>query len=288
MRRLDFIAIGAQKCATSWLYYCLKEHPELHLPSHKREVEYLGGALYRDRGTDWYFGRFAGARADQRIGEVSVEYMVDPAAATEVQRHAPDVKLVACLREPVERAISAYYWYVRKGMLPDLPLEEGLIAAANASDQNVNGPLADLIARGRYHRQLERFLDVFGTDRMLVLLYDQVRADPERALSRVFGFLGVDPHYRAASVNDRPKRNSYAPRLIRFERATRGSRIAAHVSDRMNRMVTRWRAPRLSPALDGRLRGILGPDVAHTEQLCARLAPQNRPAANLTKLWRYE
>ena len=77
MRRLDFLVIGAQKCATSWLYYCLKDHPELYLPAKKREIQYLGGRLFHEKGVDWYFSLFQGAHRNQKIGDVSVEYIFD-------------------------------------------------------------------------------------------------------------------------------------------------------------------------------------------------------------------
>ncbi|MGH7669524.1 MAG: sulfotransferase family protein, partial [Gemmatimonadaceae bacterium] len=111
---IGFLVVGAQKGATSWLFYCLREHPQLCLPDKKRESDYIGGPTYRERGEAWYFGLFAGQLPGQLAGAVSVDYLFDTAAADEVWRVAPQAKLIAIVREPVDRAVSAYYWLIRK------------------------------------------------------------------------------------------------------------------------------------------------------------------------------
>ena len=53
--KIDFLIIGAQKSATSWLYDCISEHPQICVPKQKKEIEYIGGELYKKNGLEWYF-----------------------------------------------------------------------------------------------------------------------------------------------------------------------------------------------------------------------------------------
>ena len=74
----NFLVIGAQRCATSWLYFCLKEHPDIHLP-HIKEIDYF--SHYYDRGPEWYADSFRAWRGQPAVGEVSPNYLFDEKAA---------------------------------------------------------------------------------------------------------------------------------------------------------------------------------------------------------------
>lgn len=80
--KLDFAVIGAQKCATSWMFYCLTEHPELVLPDKKQEVSYIGGEAFRGNGgADWFFDRYSVSVSARLRGDVSVDYLYDRSAS---------------------------------------------------------------------------------------------------------------------------------------------------------------------------------------------------------------
>ncbi len=283
--RLDALVIGAQKCATSWLYYCLRDHPQLHLPKKKREVEYLGGALYQERGADWYFALLAGAAAGQKVCDVSVDYLFDPKAPRAVRAHAPDVKLIVSLRDPVDRAVSAYYWNVRKGSIPDRPLDDGLRRAAQLWSDEAVAPaaapahedeyLVNIIARGCYDVQLERYLDVFPPEHLLAIEYERIAAEPRAVLRDVYAFIGVDPiGFEPPSLRSRPKQNSYAEWLLRLERLAPRSRPLIHVMDWANRLLNRLRASReaspLSPDVREQLEALFAGSEARTQDLVER------------------
>ena len=75
---LNFLVIGAQKCATTWLFECLNEHPDICLPKHKREVEYMGGPLYKEQGgQQWYLSLLNHCDNNKVKGDVSVEYIIN-------------------------------------------------------------------------------------------------------------------------------------------------------------------------------------------------------------------
>ena len=145
--RLDFLIVGAQKCAITWLYDCLAEHPELALPKHKLEDAHLGGDLHRLHADEWLFDHFHSTPDNRIRGHVSVEHPAEARSPAEVHRLLPDVRLIVSLRDPEDRAVSAFHWYVRKGKRPPMALDIALDAALHAleDDDPAHAPLRDLL-----------------------------------------------------------------------------------------------------------------------------------------------
>jgi hypothetical protein len=225
---MDFFLVGAQKCATSWLYYCLRDHPELHLPSKKQEDIYLGGDLHRKHGTDWYFQHIGEPKDGQRSGGVSVDYLFDPRSPETIKEIAPGAKIIAILRDPVERAISAYYWHLRRGNVSDLDLSAGLercLETAMAEDSegityDSEAYAENMILRGVYDVQLLRYIEAFGSERLFVVPMENIETAGTSILGSLYRNLHVDPTYRPSMLHQkrRPKRNSYLPFLLQLER----------------------------------------------------------------------
>lgn len=292
----DFLVIGAQKCATSWLYYCLHEHPGLHLPERKREVEYIGGKLYQEKGIEWYYSLFEGAQAEQRVGDVSVDYLYDPHAAGQVVHHLPDVFLIASLRHPLDRAVSAYFWYLRKNLLPDvLPLEEGLARALSAAradtPASTERPYAELLLRSRYEEQLQRYMQHVTPTQLAVVLYDDIASHPEQVIAQLYRLLGVDASFTPSSLASRPKQNSYVKPLMWLERVAPRSRVVSWVTNKANQRLagtaSKSEPPALSQALRDELMAYFRPQIAATQHLVEGLPEAHRfGGATLLERWR--
>ncbi|WP_420453981.1 sulfotransferase domain-containing protein [Rubrivirga sp.] len=288
---LRFFVLGAQKSATSWLYYCLRDHPEVVLPSSKIEHGYLGSPLYREEGHDWYLGRFADAAPGAVGGDVAVDYLLDADAPAAIAEHVAAPRLVAMLRNPVDRLVSAYFWSLRKNQLPNEPLDrhvEGLLRQPPGFPERHPDRFVDeLVTRGFYGQQLEPYLDRFGPESLLVVLYDDVQQDPGGVVRRVYRHLGVDPAFVPESLGARPKVNTRNRAVIALERLTTGRKLA-RVTDRMHRLLSRVSEP--APELSDRQRaGLLdrfGPHIRHTEAVLERLPSENRPSApRLSERW---
>lgn len=178
----DFIGIGAQKCASTWLHRVLAEHPEVAV-SEVKELDFF--SYHFDCGYQWYEAQFPEAGGARLIGEFSPSYFHDAAAPERVHAYAPDVKLLLTLRDPVERALSNHRHEVRVGHLrgPDLSLETGL----------ANNPM--YVEQGRYASHLQRWLEWFPREQIFVALMDDIRNDPRVVAAQVFQFLGVDPAF---------------------------------------------------------------------------------------------
>ncbi|HYX89257.1 MAG TPA: sulfotransferase domain-containing protein [Gaiellaceae bacterium] len=200
----DFLILGAQKAGTTALYAYLRRHPNITGPSWK-EVSFFD--RHWARGESWYRGNYPNvlrARGDL-VGEASPSYLFHRLAPRRVAELVPGAKLIALLRNPVDRAYSHYQHEVALGREP-LSFEEALAAEDERTAGEEERLAADpgyfshawwnytYKARGRYAEQLERWFDVFPRDRLLILPSEELLDEPGRTHARVLEFLGAQPH----------------------------------------------------------------------------------------------
>ena len=198
----DFLVIGAQKAGTTALYAYLRWHPGITGPSWK-EVSFFDRHWWR--GEAWYRGQFPLRAGERLVGEASPSYLFHPLAPERARSLVPDAKLVALLRNPVDRAYSQYQHEVALGREP-LSFEDALAA----EDDRVAGEVERLIedprafsrgwwdhtyaARGRYAEQLERWLAVFPREQLLVVPTEELGEKPAETYAAILAFLGAGPY----------------------------------------------------------------------------------------------
>jgi len=198
----DFLVIGAQKAGTTALYAYLRWHPGIAGPSWK-EVSFFDRHWWR--GEAWYRGQFPLRAGERLVGEASPSYLFHPLAPERARRLVPGVKLVALLRDPVDRAYSQYQHEVALGREP-LSFEDALAA----EDDRLRGEVERLVAdprafsrawwdhsyasRGRYAEQLQRWLAVFPREQLLVVRTEDLGQRPAETYATILSFLGAEPH----------------------------------------------------------------------------------------------
>jgi hypothetical protein len=157
------------------------------------------------RGEAWYRGQFPLRAGDRLVGEASPSYLFHPLAPERARSLVPEAKLVALLRDPVDRAYSQYQHEVALGREP-LSFE----AALAAEDERLRGEVERLTAdprafsrawwdhtyaaRGRYAEQLERWLAVFPREQLLVVRTEDLGERPAETYAAILSFLGADPY----------------------------------------------------------------------------------------------
>lgn len=287
---LDFFVIGAQKCATSWMFYCLNDHPGLRIPEKKIEIGYIGGEMFQREGEDWFFNRFPRAESGQITGDVSVDYLYDTGSPEAIAPYVDQPRFIASLRHPVDRFVSSYYWLIRRGKLPNLPLEKGIeevLDQAVGFPEKLGSGLEEAVRRGCYGPQLNGFIDRYGPQSMLVLPYEEIDRDALSAIQKVYGFLGVDAEFVPPSLQVTPKKNTYNRALLVFERLHSG-RVFAKVADYANQFWAWMLPPRgaLSPGLRKRLQELYQPRIDETREVLMHLPAEQRPDDRaLSNLW---
>jgi len=202
----SFIIIGAQKSGTSSLYYYLRQHPQIH-PSFLKEIHYFDGGLNRDidnykKGLLWYkafFPKKADIETGQMAFEASPMYFFNPLVPKRIADQLPDVKLIALLRNPINRAISHYYHENKLGF-EDLPIMEAFKKEESRLEESVLRKDYKSKAfvhfsyksRGRYHEQLSRYFKLFGRENILVIKSEEFFKNTQSELKRILAFLGVN------------------------------------------------------------------------------------------------
>lgn len=206
----DFMIIGAQKSGTTSLYNYLVEHPNIARASRK-EPHFFSGENYL-KGRFWYRAyfptvlqkRFAERKGGERFitGEATPYYIFHPHAPRRVRETVPNVKLVALLRNPVDRAISQYHHEVRRGN-ETLPLAEAIEREPERLEGEREKMLRDesyasfayqyhsYLARGIYVDQIKAWRDHFPEERLLILKSEDFLAEPAKIVGQTLEFLGM-------------------------------------------------------------------------------------------------
>ncbi|MCU7890878.1 MAG: sulfotransferase domain-containing protein [Candidatus Thiodiazotropha sp. (ex Ustalcina ferruginea)] len=210
MTHPTFIGIGAQKCASTWIYDLLADHPDVALSPHK-EIDFF--SYHYGHGLQWYENNFNGAGDCIAVGEISPSYFHEPGVPQRAHRHYPDVKLIVSLRNPIKRAISNHVHEIRIGHLTgdDLSLEKGL----------QNNPM--YVEQGRYAKHLERWLACFPKEQILILLFEDIVSNRADTAKRLYRFLGIDENHLPCALDSRSN-PSYVNRYSGLEVFRRGLR----------------------------------------------------------------
>ncbi len=187
-----FIGIGAQRAGTTWAYNCLVEHPDIFMTSRK-ELHFF--YVNYGKGLDWYESHFSEAAGRSARGEITPDYMYHEKALENIARDVPDVRLFAILRNPIDRAISAYV------------LHRDRFGGRSFGEACLED--AELVDRGRYFKHLSVVLKHFDRRRIGLFLYDDLLSDPARFVSDLYGFVGVDPDFLPDSLKTRYNRVIY-------------------------------------------------------------------------------
>ncbi len=204
----NFLMIGAQKSGTTAIYAYLAQHPQIFMSENKepgffafegQKAAFAGpgdarGERDRVRDLASYEVLFRNAKGRLRAGEASNVYLYVPQAHERILSYVPDAKLIAVLRDPVDRAYSAYRHLVRDGREPLGSFEEALAAEPERIAANWH-PHWHYKQRGFYYTQLKRYFDRFNSGQIAVYTYDDFKADPRALLRSIFQFLGVDPEF---------------------------------------------------------------------------------------------
>lgn len=186
----NFLVVGAMRSGTTSLIRYLRSHPQVFVAPHK-ELHYFDFNF--GEGTDWYRNNFVDAGDHVAVGEGTPNYMYIEEAPPRIAALIPDARLVAILRDPVERAYS-HYWHNRAIGREELDFASALAAEADriASEDPHARAYWSYVDRGRYLGQLEAICRLFPRESLHVLLFDDLRDEPARAYRSVCRFLGVD------------------------------------------------------------------------------------------------
>ena len=204
----NFFIIGAVRSGTTSIYNYLAQHPEIYV-SPVKEPKYFqydglpsprgnekrdaadGRAAQHDHGavTDMkaYQALFSGVMGEKAVGEASVGYLTAPGAPERIHAVVPDAKIIAMLRNPIDRAFSSFLFHIRINR----ETNHDFTQAVQADGWRRRHYIED----GMYFKALQQYLSVFNRDHVFVCLYNDFVEDPLGLIRGIFDFLGVDREF---------------------------------------------------------------------------------------------
>ena len=200
-----FIIAGAAKCGTTSLHSYLGKHPDVCVSTLK-ELHYFDTDARYEKGLAHYATFFSNWNGEKAIGESSPSYLHGRYIAERIEKDLPGVKLIFLFRDPVKRAYSSYWHGYRMGK----PLGTFVESVDDPSSRHT-------FERSRYWKYLETYFEIFGRERCLCLLTEQLAKEPEAVMSRVFEFVGVDPTFVPGALAER-ENTHMMPRSMALQR----------------------------------------------------------------------
>jgi len=199
----SFLIIGAQKGGTTALAYYLRRYPSIAMPP--VEVHYFD--QHYTKGLAWYRAFFSlrWRIRSMAVGEKSPNYLSSPHAPARAYDLNPRLKLLIALRDPVDRALSHYYHERAGGRETETTFEDALQREAEHLEEEERRMITDphyfslewrnrsYISRGEYWRHIERWMDYFGREQVLIIDSKDLYTDPAGEIDVVCEFLGVKP-----------------------------------------------------------------------------------------------
>lgn len=203
----NFLIIGAQKCGTTALYDALRQHPDIYMSPIKEPFYFVlndAPPPYRVPTQEYaqrlrysweeYTALFSAATHHRAIGEASALYLssYQPAVtAAKIKSRLPEVRLIALLRHPVDRAYSAFQYYRFRGYEPCPDFASALAAESSRLDEDWCPDLRHW-RNGCYFANLKPYFERFPRQQIRVYLYEEWNQQPQTVLRDIFAFLGVD------------------------------------------------------------------------------------------------
>jgi hypothetical protein len=203
----DFFIVGHPKSGTTALYQMLKRHPQIYMPDIKEPWFFVpelrarndrGNSARHPRSLEGYLALFAGAGPQQTVGEATPSYLFSQTAARRIAELQPSARIVAVLREPASFLRSLHLQFLRT----DVETEKSLRKAIELDGRRREGKSLPRTSTRpqtliysdhvRYAEQLRRYHEVFPREQVLVLIYDEFRADNLGTVRRILRFLELD------------------------------------------------------------------------------------------------
>lgn len=277
-RGLDFLLVGAPRSGTTSLSHYLRGHPDLFVPAAK-ELPFFTDEEWLTRGWDRFIEEFfAGGSADQLWGKLTPHYWDRPEVPPALRARMPEVRLLALLRNPVDRTLSHYRFLVRRGVEPR-PFLEAVFDPGWKKHHHY-------LPLGEYGRILDQYLGHFPREQILILFTDDLERYPQRVLARVQTHLGLKEPFSGAGLGQRYNvggTSTRFPWLVPLLRRTPVRVVWRALPERFRRSLGHWYFFELAPRREvpeplpaevrRRLVKHFRPDVARLEEIVGPPVP---------------
>lgn len=282
----DTFVVGAGRCGTTALHRYLGRHPQIEVGRQKSPNHFATDIAQPEWETpaavamarQWvsdrsqYEAQFRPDDATRAVVDVSPVYLQAAVIPERIHAARPDARIIAVLRDPARRAVSHFLGRKRDGIEPASASLEDVLRRQASGPLPVDVAFGHYVGASQYHRFLAPYLELFGRESVLVLFHDELVADPDATLDRVFHFLDVDVDVDVRTDDtDRPNRTGEIRSPMRRWLWTRSTRVRTamrpllpeRVRSRVGRgFLTDLRREEVSPELLAMISDALADDTA--------------------------
>ena len=210
---IDFAIIGAQKSATTWITHALAEHRNIYLP--KDEIPIFENGYNSEEYFTGLMSMYNKVNTEKVKGIKNTHLLFYKECPSIIFNRTPNIKLIATFRDPVDRAISSYYWHLRVGAIPLLEINEGLERIFELGENSKDWQT--IFEPGFYAKQVKQFQKYFGNEQFHFILHEEIRSNPNQTIKNLYNFLGVDPDNTVENKQkSRPKEAIYSLTRIKW------------------------------------------------------------------------
>ncbi|MHC4131851.1 MAG: sulfotransferase family protein [Planctomycetota bacterium] len=190
MTKIDFLIIGAQKSGTTTLCDWLKQHPDIFMPRTKENLYFVKDEFYNQGSA--YLDRFYKDYSNQKVvGGTYAHLIYFPISAGRIYNYNPQMKIIALLRNPIDRAYSAYWFAKRNSRESCKTFEEAIEQETTRLKGTVREQREAFLAHGHYAEQLERYIALFSRKQVYVVIMEDLKDNPSLVFEGVLDFLGL-------------------------------------------------------------------------------------------------
>lgn len=200
-KKVNLFIIGVSKAGTSWLHFLLEQHPDIYMS--KLKEHYFFGKEYPEQ-MDNYHGYFPFEKPYKYFGESSHNYNLKEDTAKQINEYCPNAKLLAIVRDPIQRLVSQYYFQKQTGVLKESDRLEDAINMANSP----------LLFESHYERNLPVYEKTFSKRQFKIVSLEAAKKDPALFWTDIQNFLELEPVDFPPSQNK--SENATGGKLFRF------------------------------------------------------------------------
>jgi hypothetical protein len=186
-KRIDFFIVGAQKSSTTFLHHALAQHPDIYMPA--VEISLFQPRHFSEKNLETLLNTFP---PDRRWGIKRPNYLYSHETARLLFKHNPKAKIFIVLRNPIERAVSAYFHLLVNAQIPALDIESGMRKILDGT-HSFDWPMAyTILSYGKYSIHLETYTNLFSEDQIYIFEQKAIKQNPQTHIDLACAALGLD------------------------------------------------------------------------------------------------
>ncbi len=212
----NFAVIGAQKSASTFLQKGLQAHSNIFIPS--GELATFEDPYFANYEPESFSANFEKGQNAKAVGFKRPNYLHEAVVPERLANHLPGIKLIVSLRDPIERAVSAYFHQVRHNFAPLVEVNKGINEILTGRWSEEYPRTSQIIEYGRYHEQIHRYLKYFDQEDFFLTTYRDLTTRSEEVFRSIHNFLGVRRERLPASSKSSAQTGVYSKTRLKVAR----------------------------------------------------------------------